>query len=89
MLGFVARRDDEYFELAIAIVVFAKVHFPPFLGRWRVSRDYFLVLAFPATHSEMALRSVLSDSEGKMEKLSMYELNSQKVRMDYSCYGRY
>ena len=41
-------------------------------------------------HSEMALQSVLSDSEGKMLKLSMYKFKAKvEVRMDYSCHGRF
>ena len=42
--------------------------------------------------SEMALQSVLSDSEGKMLKLLMYKLKAKakvEVRMDYSCHGRF
>ena len=33
--------------------------FSPFHSRWRVGRDSFLVLVLAATHSEMALQSVL------------------------------
>ena len=47
--------------------------FRPFLARWQVNRDSFLVLVFAATQSEMALWSVLFDSENKMSKLSMYK----------------
>ena len=52
-------------------------------------RFNLLVLAFAATCSEMALQSVLSDSEGKMSKLSMYMSKSQKIRMDYSRHDGY
>ena len=46
-------------------------------------------MAFAATPMELALRSVLSGSERKMAILSMYMLNLQKVRMDYSSHGIY
>ena len=65
---------------------FSQVRFCPFPGRLRVSRDYFLVLVFAATRSEMALQSVFSDSKGKMSKLLMYTSKSKKVKMDYSCH---
>ena len=48
-----------------------------------------LVLVFIAMCSQMALRPVLFDREGKMAKLSMNMSNLQKVRMDYSCHGVY
>ena len=37
----------------------------------------------------MVLMVVLFDSEGKMSKLSMCMSKSKKVKMDYSCHGRY
>ena len=39
--------------------------------------------------SEMALQSVLFDSENNMSKLSMYKSKSKKIKMDYCCQGRY
>ena len=71
----------------------------PFDARWQVG-NYFLVLVFAATRSEMALQSVLSNFEGKMaachvrfeskmSKLLMYKSKSKKVKMNYSSYGRY
>ena len=63
------------------------VRFCPFPARWHVSQDYILVLVFAAT---IAWRWGPSSSfRGKMAKLSMYMSNSQKVRMNYSCHGRY
>ena len=32
---------------------------------------------------------VMFDSEGKMAKLSKCRFNLEKIRMDYSCHGRY
>ena len=48
-------------------------------GRWTGNKIIF----------NGGLRSVLSDSEGKMLKLSMKKSKSQKISMDYSCHGRY
>ena len=48
-----------YFVYSEINVWFSEVRFCPFLARWRVGIDSFLVLVFAATRSEMALRSVL------------------------------
>ena len=37
----------------------------------------------------MALKPVMFDLEEKMAKLSKCRFNLEKIRMDYSCHGRY
>ena len=44
---------------------------------------------FAATRKKLALMVVLFEPEGKMSNLSMYMSKSKKVRMEYSCHGRY
>ena len=66
-----------------------KLRFPPFLARWRVSQDYILVLVFAAMCSEMVMRPILCDSEGKKAKVSRCRFNLEQNKIEYSCHGRY
>ena len=58
--------------IASARVPFAKICFCPFLARWRVGRNSFLVLVFAATRSEMTLQSVLLINSNRKTKFQNY-----------------
>ena len=53
-------------------------HFRPFPAKWRVGQDYFLVLVFAATRSELALRSGCPNRNGKCRNFRCICQNQKK-----------